>query len=70
MCVGGGIYFLYSKMSIQCVENAFTVIYFLLVARNLNRYISILLFIFWLLDISPYWAIEIGHWPEPDDTEE
>ena len=34
---GGGFqkYFLHAQMSIQCVECAFTVIYLLLVARNL-----------------------------------
>ena len=36
-CVGGGLqkYFLYAPMSIHCVEYASTVIYLLLVARNL-----------------------------------
>jgi hypothetical protein len=35
---GGGVlqkYFLYAQMSIHCVEYPFTVIYLLLVARNL-----------------------------------
>jgi hypothetical protein len=40
--------FLYDQMSIQCVECAFTVIYLLLVARNLYKYI-LLLFIFLIL---------------------
>ena len=48
---GGGVVqknFLYDQMSIQCVECAFTVIYLLLVARNLYKYI-LLLFIFLIL---------------------
>ena len=45
----GGVqkYFLYARMSIQCVECAITEIYLLLVARNLLKYM--LLFIVFLL---------------------
>jgi hypothetical protein len=39
-------YFLYAQMSIQCVECAFTVIYLLLVARNLLKVHFALIYFF------------------------
>jgi hypothetical protein len=38
------IYFLYAPMSIYCVGYVFTVMYLLLVARNLLKYILIFFF--------------------------
>ena len=45
-CGGVGVQkdFLYSQMSIPCVECAITEIYLLLVARNLLKYILLLFF--------------------------
>ena len=45
-------------MSIQCVECAFTVIYVLLVARNLLKYI--LLIYFFGFDIQMYIALLVA----------